>query len=111
MVRWFGGGCWVLGGGGVRSFRLLLEYSVRVQENTRPYKLATTTDEHFDPTKHQQGWRFDLVLETRSHPQVPAGHPQFTGAWFDRKAVDGPQPNHCAHAAVCVKHRHSRAIL
>ena len=33
-----------------------------------------------------------LTLETRSHPRVPAGHPQYTGAWFVRKAVDGPIP-------------------
>ena len=44
-----------------------------------------------------------LTLETRSHRWVPAGHPQYTGAWFAREAVDGPtqyhrrrQANHCA---------------
>ena len=31
-----------------------------------------------------------LTLETRSHPWVPAGHPQYTGAHHDGKAVDGP---------------------
>ena len=29
-----------------------------------------------------------LTLETRSHPWVLAGHPQYTGAWFARKAVE-----------------------
>ena len=52
-----------------------------------------------------------LILETRSHPWVPTGHPQNTGAWFAREAVDGPRPNHCAHAAVSEKHLHSRAWL
>ena len=33
-----------------------------------------------------------LTLETRSHPRVLAGHPQYTGAWFAREAVDGPKP-------------------
>ena len=33
-----------------------------------------------------------LTLETRSHPWVPAGHPQYTGPWFAREAVDGPKP-------------------
>ena len=33
-----------------------------------------------------------LTLETRSHPWVPAGHPQYTGAHHDEKAVDGPKP-------------------
>ena len=33
-----------------------------------------------------------LTLETRSHPWVRAGHPQYMGAWFARKAVDGPIP-------------------
>ena len=88
--------------------REVLEFNTRVQENTRLHKLATATDEHFDPTKHQQGWRF---VQTRSHPWVPAGHRQFTDAWFARKAVDGPQPNHCAHAAVSEEHLHSRAYL
>ena len=44
-----------------------------------------------------------LTLETRSHPWVAAGHPQYTGAWFAKEAVDGPsqhhrrrQANHCA---------------
>ena len=45
--------------------RGMLEFNTRVQENTRPHKLATTTDEHLDPTKHQQGWRFDLVSSWR----------------------------------------------
>ena len=33
-----------------------------------------------------------VTLETRSHPWVPAGHPQCTGAHHDGKAVDGPIP-------------------
>ena len=33
-----------------------------------------------------------LTLETRSHPWVPAGHPQYTGAHNDGKAMDGPIP-------------------
>ena len=45
--------------------RGVLEFNTRVQENTRPHKLATTTDEHFGPTTHQQGWRFDLVSSWR----------------------------------------------
>ena len=33
-----------------------------------------------------------LTLGTRSHPWVPARHPQYTGAHHDGKAVDGPKP-------------------
>ena len=33
-----------------------------------------------------------LTLETGSHPWVPAGHPQCTGAHHDGEAVDGPKP-------------------
>ena len=33
-----------------------------------------------------------LTMETGSHPWVPAGHPQYTGAHHDGKAVDGPKP-------------------
>ena len=87
--------------------REVLEFNTRVQENTRPHNLTTSTDEQSHPTTHQQGCRSDLILETRSHPWVVAGHPQYTGAWFAREAVDGPQPNHCAHAAVSEKHLHS----
>ena len=31
-----------------------------------------------------------LTLEIRSNLWVPAGHPQYTCAWFAREAVDGP---------------------
>ena len=36
-------------------------------------------------------------------PVGPGGHPQHTGAWFARKAVDGPQPNNCAYVSVSEK--------
>ena len=50
-----------------------------------------------DPTTQQQGWRFGLVSpwrldHTRVLWNVPAEHPQYTGAHHDGKAVDGPKP-------------------
>ena len=44
-----------------------------------------------------------LTLETRSHPWVPAGHPQYTGAWFAREAVDGPSQHHRRQATHCAR--------
>ena len=37
-------------------------------------------------------WSVSPWRPTRSHPCVPAGHPQYTGALHDGKAVDGPIP-------------------
>ena len=44
----------------VQKHEILLEFHTRVQENTRPHNVTTNTDEHFNPTTHQQGWRSDL---------------------------------------------------
>ena len=45
-------------------------------------------------SQHATGLAFwsSLTLETRSHPWVLAGHPQYTGTHHDGKAVDGPIP-------------------
>ena len=54
----------------------------------------STTPRRPHNTRHEtqpQGWS-SLTLEIRSHPWVLAGHPQYTGAWFAREAVDGPKP-------------------
>ena len=51
-----------------------------------------TNTRHETQPHTQQGWRSDLVSIWRlDHtPWVPEGHPQYTGAWFAREAVDGP---------------------
>ena len=52
----------------------------------------TTRDTRPDHTTTGLALWSSLTLETRSHPWVPAGHPQYTGACFARKVVDGPKP-------------------
>ena len=85
---------------------VVLDFNTRVQENTRPHNFTATTDAHFNQTTHQQAWRSDPGDEVT--PLGPGRTSTVYGAWFARDAVDGPQPNHRAHAAVSETHLHSR---
>ena len=60
--------------------------SPRLQED------LTTRDTRLSHTTTGLALWSGRTLETRSHPWVPAGHPQYTGAHHDGKAVDGPKP-------------------
>ena len=50
----------------------------------------TTVRKLHDSKKTSQHATRDPTLETRSHPWVPAGHPQYTGTHQDGKAVGWP---------------------
>ena len=72
--------------------------------HVRKLHVSTMTSQHAtrDPTTTTglALWSSPTV-ETRSHPWVPAGHPQNTGAWFARKAVDGPIPPQLTRKQLC----------
>ena len=64
--------------------------------DTRTFHASTATplNTRHETQPHTTGlalWS-SLTLETRSHPWVPAGLPQHTGAHHDGEAVDGPTP-------------------
>ena len=68
------------------------EYKHLCTKASRLHDDLTTRDTRPNHTTTGLALWSSLTLETRSHPWVPAGHPQYTGAWFARKAVDGPIP-------------------
>ena len=66
--------------------------NTNVRKTPRLHEDRTTRDTRPNHTTTGLALLSSLTLETRSHPWVPAGHPQYTGAHHDGKAVDGPKP-------------------
>ena len=65
------------------------EHSLTARQKCAPHGRDGEDSHRSHTTTGLELWS-SLTLETRSHPWVPAGHPQYTGAHHDGKAVDGP---------------------
>ena len=65
-----------------------------VEEHALKNSMSRPRHDNFTNPKHNRTNRVGALisshLETRSHPWVPAGHPQYTGALHGGPAVDGP---------------------
>ena len=75
-----------------------------------PHNLTTTTDEHFNPTTNQQGWRSDLVSSwRRGHTRGSRQDIHNTQLPDSTRRVWLEMP--CAHTAMNEKHLHSHAKM
>ena len=81
-----------------------------IQENDNFEKIAGV--QHLCARKHQTSQlHHDYRRTLQPQPHTNRVGALISGAWLAREAVDGPQPNHCAHAAVSEKHFYSCAKI